>query len=258
MAKDDPTVGGVKMGRISLEEYYKNYYLDHGAGSYTMGALGPLARVLTLQKWIKETTPVGGTVLDIGCGDGHLSTLLPQYNWVGLDLNTDKTHGKAIRAINHDIMLAPYPIDGKSVDTVVCSEVLEHVFDLRIIHKEVRRVLKKGGAYILSTPNYDWVDHFLAQYRQLLFDPDKPHLFEHIRQYSLATHTQFLNNVGFYVERHTGSDGQYSALFNPAIGVLQKALQQHGVELSSGEVDMIIGDMFPTFSHTIMMVARGV
>ena len=246
------------MKRTSLEDYYKHYYLDHGAGSYTMGALGQIGRVLNLRDWIQEVTPEGGTVLDVGCGDGHLSTLLPQYKWIGLDINVDKASGKAIKALTHDLMVTPYPIESKAVDTVVCSEVLEHVFDLRIVHKEAKRVLKKGGAYIISTPNFDWIDHFLGYFRHLIFDPTKPHLFEHIRQYNLDSHKQFLNNAGFYIERNVGSDTQYSGIFGPAMPLLQNAFKSRGIELSSGEIDQIIGAMFPTLSHTTMILARGV
>lgn len=241
------------MTRTNLDEYYRNYYIDHGDQSYMMGTTGLTSRVLTLLDWIKEFTPVGGTVLDVGCGDGHLSTLLPEYNWLGLDINVDKTAGKAIKAIDHDLMKAPYPIDTGSIDTVVCSEVLEHLFDLRIVHKEVKRVLKKTGTYVLSTPNYDWIDHFLAQYRQLLFDETKPHLFEHIRQYNLETHTKFLNQAGFTVARYQGADGQYSGLFYPAMQILAK---EQDMEL--GKADQILGKLFPRFMHTIMIVGKKV
>jgi len=241
------------MTRTNLDEYYKNYYIDHGKDSYMMGTTGMTSRVLTLMDWIKKYTPENGTVLDIGCGDGHLSTLLPDYKWVGLDINTSQAQGKTIQAIDHDIMVAPYPIATGSIDTVVCSEVLEHVFDLRIVHKEAKRVLKREGTYIVSTPNYDWVDHFLAQYRQLLFDENKPHLFEHIRQYNFATHKRFLNMAGFGVIEHTGADGQYSGMHYPAMQVLAKELN---IEL--GKADQIMGRMFPTWMHTIVLASKKV
>ena len=42
-------------------------------------------------------------------------------------------------------------------DCVVAVEVLEHVEDDRSFVREVRRVLRPGGTFLLTTPNGDWV-----------------------------------------------------------------------------------------------------
>lgn len=44
------------------------------------------------------------------------------------------------------------PFDGASFDTVICLEVLEYVLDPSRAVAEMARVLKPGGALILSTP----------------------------------------------------------------------------------------------------------
>lgn len=44
-----------------------------------------------------------------------------------------------------------------SFDFVVSVEVLEHVEEDELFVSEIRRVLKTGGAFLMTTPNGDWV-----------------------------------------------------------------------------------------------------
>ena len=44
------------------------------------------------------------------------------------------------------------PVPGGSYDTVLCSEVLEHVADPAAALAEIRRVLKPGGQLVLTVP----------------------------------------------------------------------------------------------------------
>jgi SAM-dependent methyltransferase len=44
------------------------------------------------------------------------------------------------------------PVAANSVDVVVCTEVLEHVAEPRLVVREIRRVLKPGGLVLGSTP----------------------------------------------------------------------------------------------------------
>lgn len=237
-----------------LDSYYKEYYAKHGEAAYTMGTHGHASRILTLCDWIKGFVPEGGRILDVGCGDMHLATVLPQYEWMGIDINVEKAKGKAVA---HDIMIAPYPLEGK-FDAAVCSEVLEHVWDLRVVHKEVKRLLKRDGQYLVSTPNLHWIDHFLSFFSQLEFDAGKPWLFEHIRQYSLGSHKTYLQEAGFTVEDFTGADPQYSGLMMNACTQLEKHLALLGVKVERGKVEQIVGHQFPTVQHTIMLRAKSV
>lgn len=239
-----------------MNEYYAEYYKKLGDASYTMGTHGHASRILTLCDWIKGFVPEGGRILDVGCGDAHLSTILPQYEWTGIDLNIERAKCKNVVA--HDLMVTPYPLSVQ-FDAVVCSEVLEHVWSIETVHREVKRLLKKDGQYILSTPNLMWLDHITNFFQQIVYDPAKPWTGEHIRHYTLESHTRYLQSCGFAVEDYTGADSQYSGLMNHAAKTLEKLLEkQHGVKIDSGRVEQLVGAMFPTISHTIMLRARSV
>lgn len=225
-------------------DYYKGYYESNG---YSMQGNKDTSRVAMLIEWVKKYVPKGGTILDVGCGDMYLATQLPDYKWTGLDINTAKALGNAVE---HDISIAPYPFEMGSFDAVVCSEVLEHVWDPTIINAEIYRVLKVSGTYLLSTPNYDHADHYFSHFKQLLFDSTVSHLYEHIRQYNFYSHQVLLNKAGFYAVERCGADAQYSQLFVEARVVLKNE------GYTQTEADVVIGKMFPEFSHTIMIVAK--
>lgn len=97
-------------------------------------------------------------LLDIGCSDGsfaaHAGEVLSAATH-GVDIASTAVR-KAKRVLDtakcFDIN-NPLPFDDNSFDIVFALEVIEHVFDTDLLVSEIRRVLKRGGAVILSTPN---------------------------------------------------------------------------------------------------------
>jgi len=239
-----------------INSYYEAYKQTTDGKGYCMTKHRETSRVRYLKHYLKKYVKPGSTVLDIGCGDMYLSTALPEYNWIGVDIAPDMSNGKAIK---QDLMLTPYPVEGKSIDAVVCSEVLEHLWNPEIVHKEVKRVLKPRGVYILSTPNFDHLDNHLGAFNALLYDPEQSHLVEHIRQYNYQTHEKLLLTNGFQPMEHVGADAHYSRMFNEARSELLKFLNNDlGVAADVFTADMVLGRMFPKLSHTIMIVSRHV
>lgn len=95
-----------------------------------------------------------GVVLDIGCGN----SLWNKNNIpiVGLDIceamlkyNNNKITGSFF--IKSDIS-AGLPIKSGSVNTVVVTEVLEHIYPYAYLIEEIGRVLRKDGIVIASVP----------------------------------------------------------------------------------------------------------
>jgi len=111
-------------------------------------------------KLIREGFGTGNKILDLGCGEGPYSYLFTEGNEsYGLDccpkrllLGEDNALDKGYKALIIGEGLSLPFADGW-FEIVICTEVIEHVVEVRQLIKETSRVLKKGGKLILSTPN---------------------------------------------------------------------------------------------------------
>lgn len=98
-------------------------------------------------------------VLDIGCGNGDSFKHFEECGWKGEFVGTDfslqaiatalKTYPgvKFIQTECHD---QPYA-DGE-FDVVSCQETIEHLEDPKATIEEVKRLVRKGGIAIITTP----------------------------------------------------------------------------------------------------------
>jgi len=98
----------------------------------------------------------GGTVLDLGCGDGLLLGLLRDkgVSGEGLDISpvsVEMCLRKGIKATVHSFD-DPLPYENASFDTVILLDVLEHVYDPVPLLKEAVRVSRDG--VIVGVPNF--------------------------------------------------------------------------------------------------------
>lgn len=103
----------------------------------------------------------GVRVLDVGAGTGWLAGMLSRRGFTvsALDLGHDnllrashraREHGNAVRFVQGDIYRLPFP--AHSFDAVAACEILEHLERPGDAIREVARVLRPGGRFVLSTP----------------------------------------------------------------------------------------------------------
>ena len=105
----------------------------------------------------------GKKVLDIACGVGYGCKILSKKgakNVIGCDISMEsinyaKEHysGEGIKFQVKDIKKLDF-LD-EEFDCIVSFETLEHVKDQEVAITELKRVLKKGGILIISTPNLE-------------------------------------------------------------------------------------------------------
>ncbi len=118
---------------------------------------------------------VCGDCLDFGAGMGNLTCRLQSMNRFSSITATDLINrpnnlDDSIRWINNDLNIASnFPPE--SFNTIVASEVIEHLENPRFIAREWFRLLRPGGTLIISTPNNEsfrsllslvWRGHFIA------------------------------------------------------------------------------------------------
>lgn len=100
------------------------------------------------------------TVLEIGGGQGGLTKLLyPQAHVTNIDMDSrfataPVNRRDGVRFICGDATRLPFPDD--SFDAVTMFDVIEHVPNDNTAMKEAWRVLRPGGALLLSTPRETW------------------------------------------------------------------------------------------------------
>jgi SAM-dependent methyltransferase len=104
----------------------------------------------------------GKRVLDIASGEGYGTALLAQTASYAVGIEIDPgsaAHARgAYRRNNLSFAVgdARYiPLATESFDVVVSFETLEHIYEQQTFLSEVKRVLKPGGVFIVSTPDRD-------------------------------------------------------------------------------------------------------
>lgn len=113
-------------------------------------------RFIQLDRLLKRHLQPGMDMLDFGCADGHLISILSADSpagctYCGYDPYPDRSaHPEVTIYDNFDDILS----SGRTFDVVTCLEVLEHFSPhmQRLLLKQIRSVLKPGGTLIISVP----------------------------------------------------------------------------------------------------------
>lgn len=106
--------------------------------------------------YVEAARRVGGRVLEIGTGTGYgIEIIAPSAeSFVTLDKFRSSEVESLPRGVEfREATVPPLPFDDESFDCVVSFQVIEHIKRDRAFVGEVRRVLKRGGKFIVSTPN---------------------------------------------------------------------------------------------------------
>jgi SAM-dependent methyltransferase len=92
----------------------------------------------------------GSEVLDAGAGNAPFRPLFAHCRYRTIDWPSS-VHPGARRA---DVIadLTDVPLPDASADTILCTEVLEHVFDAPRVLTELHRLLRPGGRLLLTVP----------------------------------------------------------------------------------------------------------
>lgn len=163
-----------------------------------------------------------GACLELGANPYFTTALLRRFtplrltlaNWFGPQerapiieqrvLFPDEPGPLALTAHHFDIEKDRFPFADGAFDVVLCCEILEHLaVDPWHALRETWRVLRPGGAFILTTPNVarlENVARLLAG--ENIYDPYSgygPH-GRHNREYTLAELQRLLTHAGYTVE----------------------------------------------------------
>lgn len=114
-----------------------------------------LHRYAIATKYVKDKI-----VLDIASGEGYGTNLISKHAefvyGVDIDLTTIESAKQKYQAANISFLqgsTSKIPLGDNSVDIVISFETLEHHDEHEKMISEIKRVLKKGGLLIISTPD---------------------------------------------------------------------------------------------------------
>jgi ubiquinone/menaquinone biosynthesis C-methylase UbiE len=134
-------------------------------------------------------------ILDVGCGSSRIVQDLPQA--VGLDVQIKKLRRISPRI--HKVVqatLTRLPFRSACFDTLICSQVIEHVPEALVDWREMNRVLIDGGTLVVGTPDYSTVAWPVLERLYAIVHP-KGYVHEHINRYTAATLRHALESHGF-------------------------------------------------------------
>jgi SAM-dependent methyltransferase len=88
-----------------------------------------------------------GDVLDVGCGNRPYAHLLSQAkSYTAYDFDAKYSLPDIVGVANR------LPFRDASFDSILCTQLLEHVTEPQATLQEIQRVLRKGGHLLLSAP----------------------------------------------------------------------------------------------------------
>jgi 2-polyprenyl-3-methyl-5-hydroxy-6-metoxy-1,4-benzoquinol methylase len=152
-------------------------------------------------------------ILDLGCGNGYLVNYLLNkgYNAYGTDASekgieiAKKNH--ADRFFVQDLSVETLPVELQKVpfDTIISTEVIEHLYNPEAFIGFCKNQLKPGGELIITTPYHGYLKNLTLS----IFNKWDRHmnplwLGGHIKLWSRKTLTRALNNSGFEVISFAG------------------------------------------------------
>ena len=106
--------------------------------------------------YVEAAKHISGRVLEIGTGVGYgIEHLAPVVDEL---VTIDKFRSACVAAMPENVrfeefVVPPLPYDDESFDCVVSFQVIEHISADKALVDEIYRVLRKGGRFIVTTPN---------------------------------------------------------------------------------------------------------
>jgi ubiquinone/menaquinone biosynthesis C-methylase UbiE len=170
--------------------------------------------------------------LDMGAGWGHLiqalRRILPGLKSSGCDYNPSHFPLTDVSIVHADFSRDTLPYADESFDLVTCTEVFEHLENFRHAVREVARVTRPGGLYIVSTPNVLSIKArfvYLTRGFFTYFDPlplkNDPNIYpgeRHISPIPYFYLAHAMLEAGFTnIEPHCGKRQKFSSIFGAVL-----------------------------------------
>lgn len=139
-----------------------------------------------------------GRLLDVGCGNGAFLARMKSLGWeaVGVELD-EKAANVAKTEFDVDVFIGTLEaadFADESFDVITLSHVIEHIGDPRELLCRCRKLLRKGGRVVVTTPNADSLGHKIFQENWRGLEVPR-----HLMVFSLRTLAQLASEAGLSI-----------------------------------------------------------
>jgi SAM-dependent methyltransferase len=162
------------------------------------------ARKELLRAISRFANQIQGETLDVGCGHKPYQHLFRAARYIGLEIDTP--HNRISKRADVFYDGGTFPFVDRQFDSVVCNEVLEHVFNPDDFLAEICRVLRHEGHLLLTAP-FVWDEH------------EQPSDYARYSSYGLR---HLLQKHGFEVIEHAKTVADGRIIFQLVNGIIYK------------------------------------
>ncbi len=147
----------------------------------------------------KLGVPDQGKIMDLGCGSGKFLATAAKHGWkecIGVDANpTFKDfHGAnddGVRFIYSSFEELDKQAIGEDYSAITLWNVLEHLYDLKAIVRQIHSLLKKDGLLFIMVPNVQSLATRLIREKSATFN------WKHVAHFSPQSLGKLMEDAGF-------------------------------------------------------------
>ena len=171
-----------------LSAHYARYPANSKVEGLTVRRYGEL---LDLLEPFRQTS----RLLDVGCGDGWFLLSARDRGWEVFGSEYGAGPRERAKSLGLDVRPAPFPAaagENGTFDVITAIEVLEHVVSPREEAERICSLLRRGGVFYLTTPNFNSLSRRLlgARWRVIEYP-------EHLTLFTPRTLDDLLAKGGF-------------------------------------------------------------
>jgi len=149
-----------------------------------------------LYKNVSELIPnLNGKLLDIGCGTKPYQNLCDVNEYIGLEIDDEGNRNHKYADVFYDGKTIPF--ENNTFDSILSNQVFEHVFNPNDFLKEINRVAKLGGVFLMTVP-FVWDEH------------EQPYDYARYSSFGLK---HILSENGFEIVEHRKSNNGLEVIF---------------------------------------------
>ena len=159
----------------------------------------------------KLITNLNGKLLDVGCGTKPYENICNVDEYIGLEIDDEGNRQHNYADVFYDGKTIPF--EDKSFDSILSNQVFEHVFNPNQFLKEINRVTKVGGRFLITVP-FVWDEH------------EQPYDYARYSSFGLK---HILAENGFEIIEHRKSNNGIEVIFQLINDYLYKVIMTENI-----------------------------